>query len=191
MELAVIFVTAVSAVAAGASAIIAWTARADQLRSDERARLSAEDARKSAVDALAAQKVAADALAEMNSFIVAEPQRSRRREVCFRLLDAFFNLVSLPGQQRDMWHSEEHSALIDAEKRALFDLGSQSADSRGIALTRDAFNRLMEMQRRGEWDESRCSIVKGVVGRTLEELSRAPQEDVWWVARHRELSEAF
>lgn len=191
MEAAALWIAIVSALGTVAATVIAWTARADQLRSDERARVSADDAKNSAADALAAQRVAAHALAEMNTFIISEPQRARRRDACFQLLDAFFNIVSLPGQERDMWHSEEHWALIDAEKRALFDLGSRSPDAQAFSLTRDAFNRLTDFQRRDEWDESRCKAVKGVVGGTLEELAKAPQSDAWWAERRKELAAAF
>lgn len=181
------FFALIGAIAAGASAIIAWTARADALRADTRAGKAEDAALQSARDAVEAHKASAHALTGINAFISTEPQRARRRAACFNVLNAFFDLVSLPGQSRDMWHSEEHARFIDAEKQALFDLGSSSTDAIGLGLTRHAFDILRDLQIRGLWDESVCSTIKGVVGRVWEELATESKSEEWWTERRAEL----
>ncbi|MGM7677650.1 hypothetical protein [Microbacterium sp. A94] len=183
MESAALWISFVSAAAAIGTTVIAWTSRADSITAQGRAEKAEEAALAASRDAVEAHRIAASALSGINAYLVSEPDRARRRAACFGVLDAFFNLVSLPGQGRDMWHSPEHLAFIDAEKQALFDLGSKSQDSRGLRLTREAFEILRDKQTRGLWDESVCSRLKGVIGHAWEDASTESKSEEWWAER--------
>lgn len=190
MESAALWIAFVSAAAAIGTVVIAWTSRADSLKAQDRAEKAEEAALAASREAVGAHRSAANALSGINTFLASEPDRARRRAACFGVLTTFFDLVSLPVQGRDMWHSDEHRRFIDAEKQALFDLGSQSPDSRGLSLTREAFDALRDLQTRGEWDESVCSTVKGVIGIIWETLSHESKSEQWWQERRAELLDA-